>query len=276
MNIVTISRQLGSLGDVVASIVARKKGFKLISADQVHERAMACDPEYSDACSMYETEKGPGLLGRIFFDSPAYNSLFQSLTYEFASEGNVVMMGRGSQFILKDVPGVFRARIVAPTEIRVERIRERQNVSRDEAARLVREHDRRRASLLQAVFEHDLRDWALFDTIINTARYSANGASEALISAYSYLEKAPEPEHLKEKLAAMALAKSIETLIKKRLSSLEAYRVEVSGEPEGQIVISGLIRDQKNKMRCEQIAQEFEGVSSIRNELKVTGLSFGS
>ena len=95
MHIVTVSRQLGSLGDVIATVMAREMGYKLIGPDQVHERAHSCDPEFKDACTLYETEKGPGFWDRFFFDTPSYTALFKSLTYEFASQGNVVIIGTG-------------------------------------------------------------------------------------------------------------------------------------------------------------------------------------
>ena len=275
MNIVIISGQLGSLSDVVAAIVARKKGYRLIGPEQIHERANVCDVEYADACTMYETETGPGLIGRIFFDSPSYNSLFQSLTYEFASEGNVVIMGRGAQFILRDIPGVFRLRVVAPTRLRVQRIKERYGIASEEASKLVRKHDRQRLSLLQSVFDHDIEDWSLFDMILNTSHFSADGAAETVCNAHDSMERAPQPENIKEKLAAMALAKRIETVIRKRLGSSVAHGVEVTGEPGGLMIISGDVREKANKSNAEKIAKEFAGVTSVKNELKSTQLTFG-
>ncbi len=54
MPIVTISRQVGALGDVIAAIVSRKLGLDLISREKVHDLALNCDSDYSDACTIYE------------------------------------------------------------------------------------------------------------------------------------------------------------------------------------------------------------------------------
>jgi cytidylate kinase len=274
MNIITVSRQVGSLGDVIAAIVARKTGLKLIGRDQVHERANECDPEYSDACSVYELEKGPGFFERIFFDTPSYTSLFESLTYEFASEGNVVMVGRGSQLVLRDIPGVTRVRVVASVRIRIERIKDRFGISADEASEFVRKHDAERRALMRSIFQRDPSDWSLFDIVLNTDHYTADAASDVVCEAYARIDKAPEPTDLKAKLAAMAIGKRLETVIKKRMTPRVAYQVQVVGEPGGVMIISGRIGERAHKEKIEAIAKEYPGVTSVINELKVTQLTF--
>jgi len=275
MHVVTVSRQLGSLGDVIAAIVARAMGYKLIGPDQVHERASACDPEYKDACSVYESEKGPGFWERFFFDRPSFTALFRSLTYEFASQGNVVIVGRGSQLVLQGVPGVFNVRIVAPSPVRVERIAERYGVSNEAASDIVRKHDRERRALMQSMFDHDDSDWALYDLVLNTTRYTADAAAEVVIKAAKNLTVVREPEDLRAKLAAMAVAKRLETVIKKRLTPAVAWQVEVTGEPGGRMILSGRVADNRHKDKAGEIAKEFPEVTSVENELKVTELSFG-
>lgn len=274
MNIITVSRQVGSLGDVIAAIVARKTGLKLISRDQVHERANECDPEYSDACSVYESEKGPGFFERIFFDTPSYTSLFESLTYEFASEDNVVIVGRGSQLVLRDIPGVTRVRVVAPESIRIERAKDRFGISADEASEFVRKHDAERRALMRSIFQRDPGDWSLFDLVLNTDHYTADAASDVACKAYEKIDKAPEPADLKEKLAAMALGKRLETVIKKRMTPRVAYQIQVAGEPGGVVLISGRIGEKAHKEKIDEIARQYPGVTSIINELRVTQLTF--
>ncbi|MBM3300659.1 MAG: cytidylate kinase family protein, partial [Deltaproteobacteria bacterium] len=258
-----------------AALVARKLGLKLIGSEQIQERASMFDPDFKEACALYEMEVGPSFFDRIFFDSPTYTSLFESLTYDFASEGNVVLMGRGAQFILKDVPGVLKVRIVAPDVVRVERVRERYGVSSDEAAEMIEKFERQRKSLLQSMFKHDINDWVLYDLVMNTTHYDSDGGSDIVVEALRKLQKAPQPEHLREKLAAMALAKRVEASIKKELTSPVAYYVEVTGEPGGNLTVSGRIRTTRNKIKAEQHAKEFPGVASVQNELKVTDVLFG-
>jgi cytidylate kinase len=275
MKIVTISRLVGSYGDVVAAVVARRMGLELISLAKVHELAQGCDPEYQDVCTMFETEHGPTFFEKIFFDTPTHTSLFKALTFEEASRGNVVLVGRGAQIILRDVPGVFRARLVAPKALRVERIMERYSFTRDEAEEYVRRSDHEREGLIHSIFHVDPNDWSLYDVIVNTSRYSSGAVADMIVQAVEKIEPVSDPEKVQRELRGMGLAKKIETLLRKKLTSAVARHVEVEAEADGTIKLSGRIRDKKDKDKLIKLLREYPGVQTIQDELKVTDLSFG-
>jgi cytidylate kinase len=248
MNIITISRLVGSYGDEIAAKVAEKMGLEFIGRTGLHELAMSCDPEYSEACTLYETEHGPSFFERLFFDRPSHKSLFEALTFEQASRGNVVMVGRGAQIVLHDLPGVFCVGVIASLEIRVQRIMEKLAISREEAYYYVDKYDGERINLIKTVFEKDPTDLLLYNLLINTDHYSAE---------------------------SKALAKRIEALIRKKLTSAVARHVEISGAPGGVIYISGHLAEKADKASAEKIAAEYPGVTKVQNDLKVTELSFG-
>lgn len=275
MRIVTISRQLGSLGDEIAALVAKKMALEFIGRTDLHELAQSCDPEYKDACEVYETQHGLGFFERLFFDRPSYTSLFEALTYEQAARGNVLIVGRGAQVVLRDIPEVFRARIVAPVPVRIERVMQRTASSREEAAEFVRKYDDERKSLMRTIFKVNLDDWALYDGILNTAHYSVESAADIIVEAASTMTRDRSRDDLKEHFKDLALAKRIETLIRKKLTSAVAQNVHVAAEPGGVITISGRIAEPKQKARVEMLAGEYPGVTKVINDLKVTQLSFG-
>lgn len=275
MPIVTVSRQVGSFGDIIAAIVARNMHLELITRERIHELAQTCDPEYADLCTAYETEHGPGFLERIFFDRPSYTSLFQALTFEEAGRGNVVIIGRGAQIVLKDVPGVFKLRTVAPPPIRVGRLIERYSYSRQEAEEFLRKHDSERRRLVSSIFDTDPTDVSLFDMIVNTAHFAPSDAAEVVGSAVEKMEKVATDQEVQAKLTSMGLAKRVEVLIRRKMTSAVARNVEVAGEPGGKLTISGRIRSQKDKKQAEKIAAAYTGVVEVLNDLKVTELSFG-
>jgi len=275
MLIVTISRLVGSYADIISATVARKLGLDLVGRDQVHQMAQSCDSEYNRACSLYETEHGPGFFERIFFDRPSYTSLFESLTYEKASQGNVVIIGRGAQVILKDIPGVFSCRVVAPFQIRVERIMERYRFEKEEAADFVRKYDHERENLIRSIFRSDPNEWSLYDLIINTSKYSSGKAADVVIEGIEKIEKPENDEALKERLKNLAIAKRIETNIRRKLSSSVARNLEIKMETGGTVTISGRIGDRRDKETAEKLAGQYPGVTKVINELKVTEALFG-
>ena len=270
MHIITISRLVGAYGDVIATIVARRMGLDLIGREELHEMAQSCDPEYREACAVYEKEHGPGFFERLFFDRPSYYSLFEALTYDLAARGNVVLVGRGSQIVLRDVPGVFTARIVAPTSVRISRIMGRYNFNGEEAENFIQKYDHERDNLIRSIFHKNINDWSLYDIIINTAHFTAAAASEIVIDAVDEIQKVPDPIALKENLTNMALAKRIETQVRRKLTSPAAQELEITAESGELIRLTGRVRSEQDKEAMEKIALEYPGVTSVENELIVT------
>lgn len=275
MPIVTVSRRVGAFGDVIAAVVAKKLGLNLVTRQQLHELAQTCDPAYKDACQAYETEHSPSFFERIFFDTPAHVSLFEALTFEEAGKGGVVLVGRGAQIVLRNVPGVLKVRVVAPTNIRVERIMERYALSKREAEDFVRKHDHDRTTLIRLIFDRDPTDWALYDLIVNTEQFIAADASELVADAAVRLKEAADRELTLAALKRMALAKRVETIIRRKMSSAVARNVVVTSDADGSLLLTGRIRSKREKDQAEQIAREYEGVVNVDNDLKVTELSFG-
>jgi cytidylate kinase len=249
--------------------------LELVGRDQVHELAQSCDPEYSRACDLYETEHGPGFFERIFFDRPSYTSLFEALTYEKASSGNVVLVGRGSQVVLRGVPGIFKCRIVAPFDLRVERIMGRYNFTKHEAQDFIVRYDHERENLIRSIFRSDPNEWSLYDLIINTENYGSSEASDVIMEAIDKMQKAEDEAALCENLKNMSVAKKIEALIRRKLSSSIARNVEINYQTGGLVTITGRISERRDKEKAEKLIKEYPGVTSVKNELKVTELTFG-
>jgi len=274
MAIVVISRQVGSLGDEIAAKVAERLNLQLMDQAYVHNLAKACDPEFEKACALYETELEPGFFERFFFSNEGYSSLFESLNLELASQGNVVLIGRGAQIVLKDIPGVFKTRIVAPKEVRVKRVAQQQGVSQDEATDFVDQYDTLRRALIRTLFDTDLKDWDLYDLILNTKNYTIETGSEIVCRAIELIPTTGEEEAIKEQLARLAFAKKVESKIKKRITTSPYRNIEVTAKDKGLITLSGFVSNLITKETVSQIAFEVQGVTKVENKLSITNLSF--
>jgi cytidylate kinase len=274
MSIVAISMQIGSYGDEIAALVAKKCNFQFVDQGQVHQLAQDCDSEFSKACTLYETEAKPSFFETFFFNNAAYTALFESLNYELASRGNVVIIGRGAQIVLRDTPGVFKARIVAPKELRIKRVMEMKKVSMEEAASYVEKYDHERQALIRSIFDKDLRDVRLYDVILNTTSYKPEGAAEVLCFAIDKHEKRQEPETLKEELKNKAFAKRVESFVKKKVWTSSYRNIEATTTGAGEVTLSGFVPDKKTKEHAGEIAATVSGVRKVVNQLRTTELSF--
>jgi cytidylate kinase len=101
--------------------------------------------------------------------------------------GNVVVVGRGGQAILKDMPGVLHLRMVAPFAERIRRTQHTLNITRAEAVQVVTERDRAAAEYLQRFHGIAWDDPLLYHLVINTGRWTAGRATQLIVDAVRHL-----------------------------------------------------------------------------------------
>ena len=114
--------------------------------------------------------------------------------HDLAASGNVVIVGRGSHIILKDMPGVLRAGVVARLEDRVAAIMDRERLSREEAQETIQARDQARAHYFRRFFGiEDPDSPELYHMVINSSEMSLEYATEVVVQACAALEKGELP-----------------------------------------------------------------------------------
>ena len=67
-------------------------------------------------------ESKPSLFERFDAETRRYITVIQTALYDFSEQDNVVLMGRGGQWLLRGIPHVLRIRVMAPFDVRVKRL----------------------------------------------------------------------------------------------------------------------------------------------------------
>jgi cytidylate kinase len=116
-------------------------------------------------------------------ESVDYRDLIGSIVIEYARAGNAVIVGRGGQVILKDLPNVLHVQIIAPLARRVEAIMEREKLERNAAEKRIKESDEARASYVHRYYKANWLDPNLYDLVINTNKITQVQAVELIVSA---------------------------------------------------------------------------------------------
>jgi cytidylate kinase len=117
---------------------------------------------------------------RGYLDEKIYLDYLVLTIVQMADEGNSVIMGRGSQYILKGHPDVFHILLIDDMEDRVKFIMEQYNYSRNRAARLVNSEDKRRANLYRKLGKYDYDDPSLYHLVLNMGRLDLQTAHDML------------------------------------------------------------------------------------------------
>lgn len=183
MAAVTISRKLGSLGTQIARCVADDLGYRLVWREVINQAARQSGaPEVAlaviDDLDLFGLR--PSYRAR-----QAYREAVKAVLEEMAEEGSVVILGRAGQVVLKRRPDVLHVRVIAPLELRIQRVAERQGIPEAAARAQVENSDSSRRNYLRRYHHVDWDDPELYDLVINTANLSASVVVKLIIKALS-------------------------------------------------------------------------------------------
>lgn len=185
---VTVSRQIGSGGVEIAEAAAAALGWQLYDreivagiAEHTHLREQVLgrvDGRSSSWLSDYLNH----LLTPESISQDTFAREMIEVVWAIAREGRAVLVGRGANWLLDPQYGL-RVRVVAPTEVRVATVARHQDVSTEEAGRVVRQRDEQTRSFIRQTFDRDINDPAGYDLVINTAHLSVSSAAGVVQSA---------------------------------------------------------------------------------------------
>lgn len=116
-------------------------------------------------------------------DDDKYIEVTTTVIQDLAREGNVVIVGRAGNLILKGEPGVLHVGAVAPLEHRIHTIMDREHLEYDDAMTFVEEHERARKAFFSKFFDVDTDDPNIYHMIINMADLKVETAGEMIAHA---------------------------------------------------------------------------------------------
>ena len=111
-----------------------------------------------------------------------FASLIKPVVLEFASAGDVVLAGSGSQMILKDRSNILHCLVIAPANLRIKAIVEQEGVSRKVADRRVKENDQARTAYFRRYFKVNWLDPELYDLVFNIGKVTKELAAEMIVN----------------------------------------------------------------------------------------------
>jgi cytidylate kinase len=212
MPVITIRGQLGSGAPEIGRQVADRLHIDYVDREIIAQVAVKLHRREQDVIAK-ETPPS-NLLGRISealerssgfgdgftgaylpvwqipLDDIRYFEALESVVRNLVQSQSLVIRGRGSQFILRDHPGTLHILVVAPMEVRVNRVMEDLNVDEENANQEIARHDNSRREFIKRYFKAELEDPVHYDLVINTGRFSFESGASIVIDALSVRDKA--------------------------------------------------------------------------------------
>jgi cytidylate kinase len=112
-----------------------------------------------------------------------YLDALKSVIQDLALEENIVIHGRGSQFILHNNPSALHILVIAPLPVRINRVMTLHKVDEETARRQIEEYDSSRRGFIQRFFKRDIEDPVYYDLVVNTEHMDFNLAARVIVRA---------------------------------------------------------------------------------------------
>lgn len=204
MPVVTIRGMMGSFAPEIGKVVADRINADYIDREIIKDVAQKL--KWSQQGIEDKEEPPTTLMGRILdalahtypsgegypgaflhaweipLDDAHYLEGLEHVVKELANNKSVVIRGRGSQFILKDYPGVFHVLIVSPMELRIQRTMERLNIDENKAKKEIERFDQSRREFAKRYFHTEMEDPANYHLVLNTGYFTEEQAVSIIVN----------------------------------------------------------------------------------------------
>jgi cytidylate kinase len=190
VNVITISRQYGAGGTELARMLAGRFGFRVIDNELLTMAAEQSGLDLAKIERVYEQRPSFQDLRIYKEQSEKYVQAVNQVLEQLAAEGTVIIVGRGANLALLQVPNVFNLRIVADFAARVQRVQQREGLDETAARRTITEADYAREAYYRYLYNVMPDDPLVYDMILNTSRMTLEEAAAMVAAAFEAVRAA--------------------------------------------------------------------------------------
>lgn len=199
---ITVSREAGSGGRIVAELVAKKLGFKLYHKNLIEMTAKKAKKRKALIAGLDERDRGfmddlvHSLLNPEYVSEQTFIKSLCEVIISLARKGNCVILGRGGAHITNQYGGLH-VRIAAPFLVRAGYTSQYEGYTLYEAKERVKKWDKTRKQYIKQYFGYHSGSSNYYDLVINTTYLSVEQAADIVVAAFK--KKYPEWRKYKAK-----------------------------------------------------------------------------
>jgi CMP/dCMP kinase len=209
MPVITIGRQFGAGGEPVGRIVARRLKADLLDNEIMTEVARRLELPKDEVEAQ---DENPGsFLNRLLtalgsasvdfsvppevaawtppYADPAFDprrailNITQQVIREAARSGNVVIVGRGAGYLLREQPGVTSVFLQAAEDVRLRYAMTALGLEEEAARKRMKQVDANRGAYVRQVYGHDWLHPAHYDLVLDSGRLGHETCAEIILAA---------------------------------------------------------------------------------------------
>lgn len=197
--LITISRQFGAGGSLVAKLVAEQLGWSVIDNELVDEVARRIGRPAEEVAE--REERVPSFVERLAralvaspevplvnatpldsLDEAEVVKMTEVVVAEVAQHGRVVLVGRAASAVLARETGAIHVQLVAPRGFRIQVVADRSSIEPKAAEKQINETDAQRARYHKQYYGREWNDPVNYHMVLNTGVLGFEGAAAMIVA----------------------------------------------------------------------------------------------
>ncbi|MDR0582945.1 MAG: cytidylate kinase-like family protein [Treponema sp.] len=265
MAIITISRELAALGDETAQELAKLPGYRFVDKKALEERIKSYGIE-SRKFKRYD-ERKPSFLASLSQDRDDYIHYLKTAIFAEAEQGSCVFIGRGAGVVFKNMPGVLSIFLVAPLEIRLERVKSYFHCDEKRARQIIERSDQDRIGFHLYFFDIDWKDPGNYHLSFNTAVFTPSACAETIGRLRDYFFSPEAEARSAARLKEMVLSQQVKHhIIYERGIPIHFLETSFSGNT---LTLYGVANSQALIEMALNAAREAADSAPVRSEIQI-------
>ena len=261
MAILSISSEYGTGALRIGHAIEAQLGYEYIPLRRLLAEAGQSGKKWKRLAAKYTVDPSDIWEANDFV---SFMALVQSMILGHALRDNVVILARGSNFLLKHVPHALRVRFTAPLEERIAMVVRKEGVNRETARLLVKQADREIDCSMHLAYGPDWDDAEVHEIRFDTGAQSPGEIVEIvreLLRAKEALKTPGALESLRRQFVGSRIKAAVLAHPEVILSSLE---VQCAGDA---VRLAGVVRSRAALRKIEQEVRAIAGTVPLRFEL---------
>lgn len=265
MAIITISREIAALGDETARELSTLLSYRFIDKHLLEERIKS----YGVAGTKLQKydERKPSFLASLSQDRDDYLHYLKTAILSEAGAGSCVIIGRGANVMFRNMSGVLSVFLVAPFEIRVERVKSYFHCDDRRARQIIEQSDKDREGFHHYFFDIEWRHSGNYHLTLNTGHLHPNVCAEIIKYVRDELISVEAETHNAIRLKELTLGQEVKHYI--------LYEKEVpihfleTAVSQGVVTLYGVANSQSLVEAAVSTARDAFPACSIQSEIQV-------
>jgi cytidylate kinase len=186
MAVITISKEFDTEGEKVASLAAKKLGYEYIGENLVAKIAKELHISESEAATFHQASQSRilrfvdrytcSIVQKVVdrehgcLDDKNYYEVTKKLVENVHKAGDAIILGWGSQCLLKEKPDTLHVRLIKDNELKITKLMQAENLSHKAAKSFIDREEGDLKAYIKQYFNEDWKAAHLYDLIIDMGK----------------------------------------------------------------------------------------------------------